>query len=152
MDTIFALASAVGKAGVAVVRLSGAEALAAAEVLCGGGVAERGMRLRSLRDGDGAVLDQALVLSFRGPASFTGEDVVEFQLHGSPAIVSAVLDRLGGCQACAWPSPENSRAARWKTGGWTSRRSKAWQICWTPRPRRNAARRNVFLVGLLARS
>lgn len=95
MDTIFALASAQGKAGVAVVRISGPRAFASISVLTDQDVTKRGMRLSSLHDMKGQHLDDALILSFLGPASFTGEDVVELQLHGSVAVVTAVLRTLG---------------------------------------------------------
>ncbi len=94
MGTIFALASAQGKAGVAVIRISGPESHSAASVLCGGDLPARGMVLRDLRDRKGNILDQALVLSFSSPSSFTGEDIVEFQVHGGVAGVSSVLDAL----------------------------------------------------------
>ncbi|MDE4175710.1 tRNA uridine-5-carboxymethylaminomethyl(34) synthesis GTPase MnmE [Phaeobacter sp. PT47_59] len=95
MDTIFALASAQGKAGVSVVRVSGPDALSALEQLCTVPVAVPGRGLRGLRDLSGEHLDEALVLTFRAPHSFTGEDVVELQVHGSTAVVSALLDTLG---------------------------------------------------------
>ena len=91
MDTIFALASAQGKAGVAVIRLSGPQAHTAAGIIAGDGLPSRGMRMRGLKARDGSVLDDGLVLTFQAPASFTGEDVVEFQIHGSTATVNAVL-------------------------------------------------------------
>jgi tRNA modification GTPase len=94
MDTIFALASAQGKAGVAVIRLSGPGAHMAAGMLCGTDLPRRGMSLRVLRDRLGETLDQALVLTFCAPASFTGEDVAELQVHGSTAGVMSVLDAL----------------------------------------------------------
>ncbi|WP_372571540.1 tRNA uridine-5-carboxymethylaminomethyl(34) synthesis GTPase MnmE [Ruegeria jejuensis] len=94
MDTIFALASAQGKAGVAVIRISGPQARSAAEQICGAPLPARGMRFHKLTDSSDAVLDEALVLSFQAPASFTGEDVVEFQIHGSPAIITAALRAL----------------------------------------------------------
>jgi tRNA modification GTPase len=95
MDTIFALATAQGRAGVAVIRLSGPDAFGVANELCGNVPKHRGSAVRLLRDPEGGVLDQALVLRFDGPASFTGEDVVEFQLHGSVAVTRAVLATLG---------------------------------------------------------
>lgn len=95
MDTIFALATARGKAGVAVIRISGPLSHAAAARLAGGDLPARGMILRRLRDEQGAPLDDGLILSFAGPASFTGEDVAELQVHGSPAGVSAILAALG---------------------------------------------------------
>ncbi|MHA6346052.1 tRNA uridine-5-carboxymethylaminomethyl(34) synthesis GTPase MnmE [Roseivivax sp. CAU 1761] len=94
MDTIFALATAPGRAGVAVVRVSGAAAFAAAERLAGSVPDPRRASLRILTDGQGVRLDQALVLAFAEGASFTGEPVVEFQLHGSIAVVQAVLRAL----------------------------------------------------------
>ena len=95
MDTIFALASAHGKAGVAVIRVSGSLAWDAASRLCGTLPAPRQTGLRVLCTPDGTRLDEALVLAFEEKASFTGERVVELQLHGSTAVVSAVLDTLG---------------------------------------------------------
>ena len=93
MDTIFALASASGRAGVAVIRVSGPRAFMASDAL-GATVPTSGvMRLRTLRWNDD-LLDQALVVRFSGPASFTGEDVVEFHVHGSRATVAAVLSAL----------------------------------------------------------
>ncbi|MDT8326290.1 MAG: tRNA uridine-5-carboxymethylaminomethyl(34) synthesis GTPase MnmE, partial [Roseovarius sp.] len=94
MDTIYALSTAQGKAGVAVIRVSGKAALAACQVLCGDVPAPRRASLRLLRDQAGARLDEALVLTFPEHHSFTGEPVVEFQLHGSIAVVTAVLDTL----------------------------------------------------------
>ncbi|KQI73577.1 tRNA modification GTPase TrmE [Loktanella sp. 5RATIMAR09] len=93
MDTIFALATAQGRAGVAVVRISGPIAVPAVAVLCGDVPASRGVR--ALREGDGELLDEALILQFPEGKSFTGESVVELQLHGSPAVVHAVLRCLG---------------------------------------------------------
>lgn len=94
MDTIYALASAQGKAGVAVIRLSGPCAHKAANALAGGGLPHRGMRLRTLTTPDGARLDDGLVLTFKAPSSFTGEDVAELQIHGSTASVNAVSQCL----------------------------------------------------------
>ncbi|SDX39703.1 tRNA modification GTPase trmE [Ruegeria halocynthiae] len=94
MDTIFALASAQGKAGVAVIRLSGPQAHCAANALAGGGLPPRGMCVRTLSAPDGSRLDEGLVLTFQAPSSFTGEDVAELQIHGSLASVNAVLGCL----------------------------------------------------------
>lgn len=96
MDTIFALASAPGKSGVAVVRVSGPHATAAGRALAGSLPEPRRAGIRRLRSAVGETLDEALVLSFEGPNSFTGEDCIEFHVHGSPAIVSAVLSELSG--------------------------------------------------------
>ncbi|MBL4812635.1 MAG: tRNA uridine-5-carboxymethylaminomethyl(34) synthesis GTPase MnmE [Rhodobacteraceae bacterium] len=94
MDTIFALASAAGKAGVAVIRISGADALVAGQKLAGP-LPEHGRRLCRLRRGDGSLLDEALVLTFAQGRSFTGEIVVELQVHGSVAVIGALLRELG---------------------------------------------------------
>ena len=90
MDTIFALASARGRAGVSVIRVSGPLAWDVAKALAGPGLRARQATLRKLHDRSGMLLDQALVLPFAEGASFTGEPVVEFQVHGSPAVVDAV--------------------------------------------------------------
>ena len=95
MDTIFALASGRGKAGVAIVRLSGPDAHAALGRLAGSLPRPRHAALRHLSGADGTHLDEALVLVFPDGASFTGEAVAELHLHGSPAVVAAVLRELG---------------------------------------------------------
>ncbi len=92
-DTIYALASARGKAGVAVVRLSGPLSWEAVAVLAGRLPAPRQVALRRLTRG-GEVLDEALVLIFAAGASFTGEESAELHLHGGPAVVSSVLRAL----------------------------------------------------------
>jgi tRNA modification GTPase len=93
MDTIFALASARGRAGVAVLRISGPLAHWAAGQLCALPPV-RQAALRVLRY-KGEVLDQAVALAFAAPHSFTGEDSVELHLHGSIAVVAKVSDVLG---------------------------------------------------------
>ena len=95
MDTIFALATAHGKAGVAVIRVSGPLALDCGARVASKPLPARGMSMAHLKDGEGEVIDDALVLSFSAPNSFTGENVVEFQLHGSTAVVDAMLAELG---------------------------------------------------------
>lgn len=95
MDTIYALATARGRSGLAVVRVSGPAAFAAGLALCGSLPAARVAGLRRLRWG-GELLDEALVLSFSEGASFTGEAVVELHCHGGPAVVGAVLRALAG--------------------------------------------------------
>ena len=93
-DTIFALSSSRGKSGIAVVRLSGPDAGTALDRLAGGRPQPRRASFRVLSDG-AVILDEALVLWFPHPDSFTGEDVAELHLHGSLATVDAVLRALG---------------------------------------------------------
>lgn len=91
MDTIFALASAPGKAGVSVVRISGSQAWKVAGALNSDLPKPRQSALRDLRDCQGDLIDRALVLTFKAPHSFTGEDIVEFHVHGSHAVIKSVL-------------------------------------------------------------
>ena len=108
-DTIHALASAPGRAGVSVVRLSGPDAFAVAENVVGELPAARGVR--RLRDADREVIDEALVLTFAPGASFTGEAVVEFQCHGSVAVVAALSRRLSELGAVPAEPGEFTRRA-----------------------------------------
>ncbi|MEO1198627.1 MAG: tRNA uridine-5-carboxymethylaminomethyl(34) synthesis GTPase MnmE [Pseudomonadota bacterium] len=95
-DTIFALSTGRGIAAVAVVRVSGPQAFNACRIMAGGELpAPRVATLRCLRDESGRLLDQALVLTFPEPDSFTGENIVEFHVHGGSAVVSGVLEALG---------------------------------------------------------
>ena len=100
MDTIFALSSGAPPAAIAVVRISGPRAGAMLASLTGGALpAPRVAVLRTLRASDGEYLDRALVLHFPGPATATGEDLVELHCHGGRAIVAVVeqaLTALGG--------------------------------------------------------
>jgi tRNA modification GTPase len=93
-DTIAAPATPPGRGGIAVVRLSGPQALALATQIAGPMPAPRQASLRLLRDAQGEALDRALVIVFPAPQSFTGENVVEFQLHGSPVLVALLMRSL----------------------------------------------------------
>ena len=95
-DTIFALASAPGKAGVSIFRISGSGAHDIAIKLCGNVPICRGLRVLRYNE---IVLDKVLVLSFKQGASFTGEDVIEFHCHGSPAVVATISDSLSAVGA-----------------------------------------------------
>lgn len=105
MDTIFALASARGRAGVSVLRISGPRAKEAAQALCGDLPASHEARVRNLFDGSGEHLDQALVIVFEDGKSFTGEDVVELHVHGSRAIVASLLHELGQIEGLRLAEP-----------------------------------------------
>jgi len=95
--TIYAPATAAGKAAISVVRVSGPRAGDALDALSGRRrpAARRATRLRLRDDSSGELLDDALVLWFPGPESATGEDVAEFHLHGGRAVLAAVLAALG---------------------------------------------------------
>lgn len=94
MDTIFGLSTARGQAGLAVIRMSGPRASEVLARMAGGlPPPRRAVRRRLVWDGE--EFDDALVVHFPAPASFTGEDVAELHLHGSPAVVRAVEGLLG---------------------------------------------------------
>ena len=95
-DTIYAVSSGVGRAAVAVMRVSGPAAGLAIDAVAGGRPPPRTAALRRLRHPETAdTIDRALVLWFPGPASATGEDVAEFHIHGGRAVVAALAEALG---------------------------------------------------------
>lgn len=93
-DTIYALSSGALPAGVAVVRISGPHTPDVLTALCGSLPLPRQAVLRSIRNRNGDVLDQGLIFHFAAPASFTGEDCAELQVHGGRAVVNAILAEL----------------------------------------------------------
>jgi len=92
-DTIFALATPPGRGAIAIIRLSGPGVDAALTALGAGGLTPRLAALRTLRH-DGEMVDQALVLRFPGPNSYTGEDSAELHLHGGRAVIEAASRAL----------------------------------------------------------
>jgi tRNA modification GTPase len=94
--TIFALSTAPGRAGIAIIRISGKSARKSLHVLCQGKIpAPRFAGLRSLRHPETAeILDRAIVFWFPGPASFTGEDMAELHVHGGRAVLAGVIEAL----------------------------------------------------------
>jgi len=105
-DTVFALSSAPGRAGVAVIRVSGPDAGSCLRDLTGRALpSPRLASLRELRDAEGTKIDQALVLWFSAPASFSGEDMAEIHVHGGRAVVAKVLAALGGYAGCRPAEP-----------------------------------------------
>lgn len=113
-DTIIALASGAGRAGIAVIRASGPASSALLRQLSAHepGVsretplpAPRRAAVRSLHGSDGGFLDEALVLWMPGPNSYTGEDTVEFHVHGGPAVIAAVLDAALATGLCRVAEP-----------------------------------------------
>ncbi len=109
-DTIFALSSAAGKAGVSVIRVSGSQAWESLRLLTGGAPlpSVRHAKMMTLFSpvsretppSVGDVIDRALVIGFKAPASFTGEDVVEYHCHGSMAVLEEMLSVLGAMAGC----------------------------------------------------
>ena len=94
-ETICALASAPGRAGVAVIRISGTGAGDALRALCGPPPPPRQASLRKIKSPrTGEVLDRGLALWLPGPASFTGEDIAELHIHGGRAVVGRVVEAL----------------------------------------------------------
>ena len=102
--TIFARASAGGRAGVCVFRISGPRVRAILQTLFGKTLSPRKAHLRTIPDHEGSILDQGLVLFFPGPESFTGEDVLELHLHGALAVEKALYERLAGL-GCVMAEP-----------------------------------------------
>lgn len=99
-DTIFARASGAGRAGVAVYRISGPAARTIGELLSHRSIEPRRPTLTDVVDpASGEAIDRGLALFFPGPKSFTGEDVVEFHLHGSRAVEAAFAEATAGCGA-----------------------------------------------------
>lgn len=93
-DTIFALSSAPGRAGVSVFRISGSKAFTVAKSVTGRALPK--IRMASLRHivRGGEIIDEVLLICMKGPQSFTGEDTVEIQGHGSLAIIEALSSLL----------------------------------------------------------
>ncbi|WP_337243496.1 tRNA uridine-5-carboxymethylaminomethyl(34) synthesis GTPase MnmE [Luteimonas sp. gir] len=92
-DTIAAIATAPGAGGVGIVRLSGPRASEIAQALCGRILRPRHAHHVRFENDDGETLDDGIAIAFAGPASYTGEDVVELQGHGSPVVLQQVLAR-----------------------------------------------------------
>jgi tRNA modification GTPase len=90
VDTIFAVSSGAAPAAIAIIRISGDAAVAAATRLCGALPSSRRAGVRALHDANGVLLDRAIVLVFPGPATATGEDLVELHVHGGRATLRAV--------------------------------------------------------------
>lgn len=90
-DTIAAIATAHGAAGVGILRMSGPRARPIAETICGRALAPRHAHYVRFRDADAQLIDDGLALWFPAPHSYTGEDVVELQAHGSPVLLAQLL-------------------------------------------------------------
>lgn len=110
-DTIIALASGAGRAGIAVIRVSGSRSEDVLRRLTGpAGVSRetlppRRATVRALKDAGDGFIDEAIVLWMPGPASYTGEDSVELHVHGGPAVVDAVLQAALATGFCRIAEP-----------------------------------------------
>jgi tRNA modification GTPase len=93
-DTIAAAATAAGQAAIGVIRISGPQAVEIATAVCGKRLSPRRAEFCHFRSAAGETIDEGLALFFPGPASFTGEDVVELQCHGSPIVIDWLLEVL----------------------------------------------------------
>ena len=92
-DTIAAIATAPGRGGIGVVRVSGASLSELATALCASVPVPRKAVFARFLDADGVTLDEGIALYFPAPASFTGEDVLELQGHGGPVVMQMLLER-----------------------------------------------------------
>lgn len=96
LETIFALATPNGRSGVAVIRVSGNDAWNSAKALIGKDIIARRTTVCALKNPHNySTIDRALVIGFKNPASFTGEDVIEYHVHGGPAVIDELLNVLG---------------------------------------------------------
>lgn len=93
-ETIAAIATAPGRGGVGIIRLSGCNALAIGEAITGQPLSPRYAHYRDFIDEFGGILDSGIALYFPAPHSFTGEDVVELQAHGGPVILDIILKTI----------------------------------------------------------
>jgi tRNA modification GTPase len=105
-STIFAVSSGSGRAGIAVVRISGPAVQAVLSGLAGSLPEPRRAALKTIRSRDGSeIIDKGMVLFFPAPRSVTGEDVAEFHVHGSPTVVERLLTELSGFENCVPAEP-----------------------------------------------
>ena len=93
-DIIFALASAKGRAGVSVIRVSGKNSIFSIEKLLKNTLPVDNKCLRKIYDADDNIIDEVLILTFKEKASFTGDETVEIHCHGSTAVVTYILQTL----------------------------------------------------------
>ena len=101
-DTIVAIATAPGPGGIGIIRLSGDQALSIGSAISGTTLQARHAHFCSFRDSSGQILDTGICLSFPGPKSFTGEDIIEIQAHGGPVMLDLIVKEacsLGARQA-----------------------------------------------------
>lgn len=111
-DTIFALSSGFGKSGVAVIRISGDDLAGMFKTFLGKSeFTPRHAYYCNLRDKGGELLDQCVIVYFKGPQSFTGQDVIEVYSHGAPAVINAIFEYIKTFDARMASRGEFSRRA-----------------------------------------
>src|SRR5438128_11720600 len=93
-DTIAAQATAPGRGGIAIVRVSGPTVMSIMQALLGNTIPPRQAVYLPFRDANSETIDEGLALFFPNPNSFTGEDVLELQGHGGPVVVDLLLQRI----------------------------------------------------------
>ncbi|MDR3451313.1 MAG: tRNA uridine-5-carboxymethylaminomethyl(34) synthesis GTPase MnmE [Rhodoferax sp.] len=110
-DPIAAIATAPGRGGVGIVRLSGKSLAPLIEALCGRPLRAREATYLAFRDQDGSAIDQGLAIHFPAPHSYTGEDVLELQAHGGPVVLQLLLARVLAAGAELDPATGQPRLA-----------------------------------------
>jgi len=93
-DTIAAIATASGRGGIGIIRISGAKAKEICEQLLGAQIPAREACFRLFKQHDNSTIDSGLALYFKSPASYTGEDTLELQGHGGPVVLDILLKRV----------------------------------------------------------
>ena len=139
-ETITAIATPPGIGGIGVVRISGIGAAAIAEELLGSVPPPRVAQLYPFRDGKRQVIDQGLALFFKGPGSYTGEDILELHGHGGPFVLDLLLARVTDLGARMARPGRIYRAGvlKWQVGSGAGRsRCRSYR---EPDPRRSAGR------------
>ena len=119
VDVIAAVATPPGRGGIGVVRVSGPDVSHIVAGLIGRALTPRVATLATFRAANGEALDQGIAILFAGPASYTGESVLELHAHGGPAVLALILERC-----LDLPIPANSRYAHFSMGSSISRRPK----------------------------
>ena len=105
-DTIFALSTPYGQSAIAVIRVSGSKALSIAKKLSGKKKFEaRNAYFCKIKDSNGEIIDSGLIIFFKSPRSYTGEDLIEIQIHGSIAIINKLLKELSEFEETRFANP-----------------------------------------------
>ena len=90
-DTIAAISTPSGRAGIGVIRVSGQYAIEVAQIVTGKELKDRAPALCNIRDRNNQVLDEVIVILYAAPRSYTGENLIEIQCHGNPIILNEII-------------------------------------------------------------